>query len=1034
MAENPTTPRTARATEKIPVKVVVRCRPMNIKEAQSGSTQVVFAEADTHEVKIQQNIASKYVSKVYTFDEVFSSNSTQAEVYDRAVQPIVEEVLEGYNCTIFAYGQTSTGKTFTMEGERDLQDGRIVTEKSGVIFRAVNQIFNALGNDEVEYTVRVSCLELYNEELADLLSPDYETKRLRIYEDPRKGTTVSNMEEVPVQTSADILLAIESANRRRQVAETQLNRNSSRSHVITTITIHIKEATPDGEDVVRTGKLNLVDLAGSENIGRSGAIEKRAKEAGMINQSLLTLGRVITALTEHSPHIPYRESKLTRLLQESLGGRAKTCIIATISPASINIDETMSTLDYANRAKSIKNRPEVNQKMTKRALIKEMAAEIESLKAELAANREKNGVYLPHDKFVQLEASLSFRGQRLGEIEQQISDKEKEFAELQALFKARETELSNERSTHAATRAELSATVSTLQATSSELTETKKTLDKKEYILDEYTDTEDKLFAEADALLGKLKNALGDNSGLFSKIERKARVEQSNQKKIEDFSASVDGMLFHLGDSVRTFEDASQSRMAAVGHSLDAWSVSQNRQLSVLSDAMCTFEQTAFGANDRIVSIASQFASQVMDNTHPSFVEMQAMFVGQMEKAVHGMVDAFRQSLSNVIAEVSVLSGSMESLRTSCVSNISSLDSAVGSFVEDQSQQLEQLAKMVSEDSASAIEMIRERDAELERSSVKQLEMAAAAKDALLTTLMSSVNAHFEQQAAAMTKSRSAVSETLSSVSGRWSTVVEKISADIDVAKNTVQDFAGSFTASKSEAISSLSASVSATQATAGDIARRVEASSFEMAAAGSSIVELSNNYESQFQKRMGDASIEVRVFLDMVRENSEVSRQAIQDFKTEQMSLCSEFSSTAFESVEVSKKSVEEATVGVREHCAQSTARISDVRTAVDRFRSGVEKDVPTGLTPIKRDVAVPETLPKTRPTEEIVAEWAQSKLSSPAPCAETEVQQPMLTVETVPALGQRNQNVSRSHGVSPKTATAPSVPALALNKENVA
>jgi kinesin family member 11 len=158
--------------------------------------------------------------------------------------------------------------------------------------------------------------------------------------------------------------------------------NDSRSHTVFTITVHLKETT-EGEDMLRVGKLNLVDLAGSESIGRSGAADKRAREAGIINQSLLTLGRVINALVERSQHVPYRESKLTRLLQDSLGGRTKTCIIATVSPAKVNFDETLSTLDYANKAKSIHNKPQVNQMMTKKALIKEYVEMIERLKGDL---------------------------------------------------------------------------------------------------------------------------------------------------------------------------------------------------------------------------------------------------------------------------------------------------------------------------------------------------------------------------------------------------------------------------------------------------------------------------------------------------------------------------------------------------------------------------------------------------------------------------------------------------------------------------
>uniref|UniRef100_A0A7S1TIM7 Kinesin motor domain-containing protein n=1 Tax=Compsopogon caeruleus TaxID=31354 RepID=A0A7S1TIM7_9RHOD len=214
-----------------------------------------------------------------------------------------------------------------------------------MIPRAVKHIFEFLSSISDEYTVRVSHLELYNEVLSDLLVPDdlRGTENLRILEDPAKGTVVHGLEEISVQSEAEIFSILERSQAKRKTAETLMNACSSRSHSVFTITILIKEATPDGEDLLKIGKLNLVDLAGSENIGKSGAQNHRAREAGNINTSLLTLGRVITSLVERHPHIPYRDSKLTRLLQESLGGKNKTCIIATIGPAGSNVDETMST-------------------------------------------------------------------------------------------------------------------------------------------------------------------------------------------------------------------------------------------------------------------------------------------------------------------------------------------------------------------------------------------------------------------------------------------------------------------------------------------------------------------------------------------------------------------------------------------------------------------------------------------------------------------------------------------------------------------
>jgi kinesin family protein 11 len=278
------------------------------------------------------------------------------------VFPIVQEVLEGYNCTLFAYGQTGTGKTYTMEGSRD-DPSKWNSTEAGIIARSINTIFESLTKHD-DYSVKVSHLELYNEELCDLLNP--ENKNLKIYEDSGSSTstiTVHNLTEIPVYNSNDIFTILEKSWNERRTAGTDLNDFSSRSHCIFSITICMRETTPDGEELLKIGKLNLVDLAGSENIAKSGAKLQTKTEAGMINKSLLTLGRVITSLTDHSPHVPYRESKLTRLLQDSLGGATKTCIIATISPASGGSEETFSTLDYASRAKNIRNQPQVNKKI-----------------------------------------------------------------------------------------------------------------------------------------------------------------------------------------------------------------------------------------------------------------------------------------------------------------------------------------------------------------------------------------------------------------------------------------------------------------------------------------------------------------------------------------------------------------------------------------------------------------------------------------------------------------------------------------------
>eukprot|EP01038_Epipyxis_sp_PR26KG_P006997 gene6997-9562_t len=392
------------------VQVAVRCRPMNNEEKKSGQPSVVVCDSESKSVKVSYGPTGKKLVKSFNFDKVFGMYSRQEEVFDAMVKPIVEESLAGFNCTIFAYGQTGTGKTHTMEGDIDNED------EAGIVPRSVKEILEQLEGSGTEFTIRVSFLELYNEELQDLLNTSGE-KKLKLCEDVKKGVVCQNLEEITVLTKSDIFEILHRGIQQRQTAATLCNKNSSRSHTIFTMKIMIKENNVDGEEVVRHGQLNLVDLAGSECIGRSGATNDRAREAGSINQSLLTLGRVITALVDHHGHVPYRDSKLTRLLQESLGGKAKTCIIATLSPSQSAQEETMSTLDYAFRARNIKNQPTVNQKMTKKVIMKEYFAEIESLKVQLMLTREKNGVYVAPEEYYAMESRLTNQENQIIECE-----------------------------------------------------------------------------------------------------------------------------------------------------------------------------------------------------------------------------------------------------------------------------------------------------------------------------------------------------------------------------------------------------------------------------------------------------------------------------------------------------------------------------------------------------------------------------------------------------------------------------------------
>lgn len=429
------------------IQVVVRCRPFNLAERKANAHSVVECDHVRKEVSVRTGgLADKSSRKTYTFDMVFGASTKQIDVYRSVVCPILDEVIMGYNCTIFAYGQTGTGKTFTMEGERSPNEEYTWEEDplAGIIPRTLHQIFEKLTDNGTEFSVKVSLLEIYNEELFDLLNPSSDvSERLQMFDDPRnkRGVIIKGLEEITVHNKDEVYQILEKGAAKRTTAATLMNAYSSRSHSVFSVTIHMKETTIDGEELVKIGKLNLVDLAGSENIGRSGAVDKRAREAGNINQSLLTLGRVITALVERTPHVPYRESKLTRILQDSLGGRTRTSIIATISPASLNLEETLSTLEYAHRAKNILNKPEVNQKLTKRALIKEYTEEIERLKRDLAAAREKNGVYISEENFRAMSGKLTVQEEQIVELIEKIGAVEEELSRVTELFMDNKNEL-----------------------------------------------------------------------------------------------------------------------------------------------------------------------------------------------------------------------------------------------------------------------------------------------------------------------------------------------------------------------------------------------------------------------------------------------------------------------------------------------------------------------------------------------------------------------------------------------------------------
>ncbi|KAL8041319.1 hypothetical protein ABFX02_10G157200 [Erythranthe guttata] len=353
------------------IHVSVRARPLSPEDAKASPWRISG-----------NSISIPTQPSKFEFDQIFGEDCETRDVYSARTRDIVAAAVRGFNGTVFAYGQTSSGKTHTMRGS---------SSELGVIPLSVHDVFNIIHQEmDREFLLRMSYMEIYNEEINDLLAP--EQRKLQIHESIERGIFVAGLREEIVASADQVLQLMEFGESHRHIGETNMNVYSSRSHTIFRMIIESREKTGDSEaefscDAVRVSVLNLVDLAGSERAAKTGAEGVRLKEGSHINKSLMTLGTVIKKLSEGAEsqggHVPYRDSKLTRILQPALGGNANTAMICNITLAQIHADETKSSLQFASRALRVTNCAHVNEILTDAALLKRQKKEIEELRAKL---------------------------------------------------------------------------------------------------------------------------------------------------------------------------------------------------------------------------------------------------------------------------------------------------------------------------------------------------------------------------------------------------------------------------------------------------------------------------------------------------------------------------------------------------------------------------------------------------------------------------------------------------------------------------
>ena len=370
-----TKPKLAFGTEESNVKVVIRVRPFIGREIKLKDKKCVKINDADNSIFINDGERAKQ----FTYDAIFDEKSTQDQIFENGPKQIIDKTLQGFNGCIFAYGQTGSGKTYTMYGNN---------KNPGIIYQANNYIQGYIKTNpqNKKYKLSVTFLEIYNEQLNDLLIDDEckHNEPLKIREDPIAGTYVEGVTRKEIKNAKDLRNILDFGQERRTVGATEMNAHSSRSHSI--LGLHLKITSKD-HGIPQKATLYMIDLAGSEragaaNTGNNETSNKRLKEGTNINLSLSSLGMVIKALVEKHKHIPYRNSKLTRLLQDSLGGNSMTIMIANMSPAKSNFADSYSTLQFANRAKNIKNKA-TKYKDPKSRKIAELQHEIEQLRLQM---------------------------------------------------------------------------------------------------------------------------------------------------------------------------------------------------------------------------------------------------------------------------------------------------------------------------------------------------------------------------------------------------------------------------------------------------------------------------------------------------------------------------------------------------------------------------------------------------------------------------------------------------------------------------
>ncbi|KAL8804296.1 MAG: hypothetical protein Q9182_002661 [Xanthomendoza sp. 2 TL-2023] len=953
--------------EETNIHVVVRCRGRNEREVRENSGVVVSTDGvQGKNVELSMG-ATALSNKTYHFDKVFSPAADQAMVFEDVVTPLLDEMLQGYNCTIFAYGQTGTGKTYTMSGDMSETLG-ILSDAAGVIPRVLHSLFTKLEADEAESSVKCSFIELYNEELRDLVAID-DTTKLKIYDDAQKkghgATLVQGMEESYIKSAGAGIKLLQDGSHKRQVAATKCNDLSSRSHTVFTITVYIKRTAASGEDFVSAGKLNLVDLAGSENIQRSGAENKRAAEAGLINKSLLTLGRVINALVERGSHIPYRESKLTRLLQDSLGGRTKTCIIATVSPAKSNLEETISTLDYAFRAKNIRNKPQVNQTISKKTLLREFTVEIEKLKGELMATRHRNGVYLTAEGYDEITQESESRRILSEEQKDKIETMEVNLRnKVQELFTLTNNFTSLKRDSEAS-RQLLDETKGVLEQTEMVLANTRQSLAEETILRKAHQSTEEQLNNVGGELISTLERTVSDVGGLHSKIRRKNDMETQNRKDWQLSQDQVSNVTALVESRMVDFRTQQEQLISLLSQRTQIFVDEELQKLQSTQE----FLQSKVSSFEKSEDEVLRQTSTAREDMHEVLEEIKVLREDVKQKVgegLNGLSAAAGRISAEVINELGSFHNQLHTSYSTLGRDFKSMFEELVKHINTQKTEADKLRSQISTAAQDVMQAEAQICSRLE--SVLKEERAQAAQDR--QNLLSQISA--------------LVTESGEAQDARWESQINRVKSDVMASRSVFENEEKKYS-------ESMDVWSKKEKLLVEDVVKSRDALKSRMKKDWTAV----NERNIAIQTTTRSVHEETIRIVDAQMKDMATQMQALDDFVTRARSQNECHHTTHVSSLQSLALTVNDSYTSIGEHFTSSYDRVRDVGSAISEqskalqdtlpplaetiqqplsnLRSAVtnaplKEYSPTGETPPKTQYRFPTTLPRTEPHDKLI------------------------------------------------------------------